>query len=170
MRLTFISLIVLFSIGLNAQPKPYQESLISIVHTTTFPTGKPFPKHIVKIYYNLSIIFIDESYERSDHPVKKEIFKVTDSISLQIEKADFIKLATAYRKLDFDSLYVPKIKSEDSIVRFISGGSSEEYIINTLMRVFTIGDGMERGETYSDALQKFVWSIQDIEDKYKARK
>jgi len=29
---------------------------------------------------------------------------------------------------------------------------------------------MERDETYSEALQKFVWSIEDIEEKYKPGK
>ena len=170
MRLTFITLIVLFSIGLKAQPKPYQESLISVVHTTTFPTGKPFPKHIVIIRSDLSFRFYNEHYERSDHPVERKTIKIIDSTLCYIDKTDFFGLVSAFRKLDFDSLYVPKKEREDSIVMSKMGGAWYDYIVKTSMRTFTIGEGRGSDEDFSEPLKKFIWLIEDIEEKYKPGK
>ena len=155
--------------GLCAQPKPYQESLISVVHTTTFPTGRPFPKHIVIIRSDLSFRFYDEHYERSDHPVERKTIKIIDSTLCYIDKTDFFGLVSAFRKLDFDSLYVPKKEKEreDSIVMSKMGGAWYDYIIKTSMQTFTIGEGRGSDEIYSDDLQKFIWLIEDIEEKYK---
>ncbi len=92
---------------------------------------------------------------------------MVDSTLCSIDKADYLELLTAFGNLDFDSLYVPKKKSEDGLEVHIAGVPSEEYVIKTSMRIFVIGEGKERGETNSVALQKFVWSIEDIEEKYK---
>ena len=64
-------------------------------------------------------------------------------------------------------MYVPKEKSKDSIEMSKMGSSWNDYIVKTSVRIFVIGEGKERGETNSEALQKFVWSIEDIEKKYK---
>ncbi|NOX48890.1 MAG: hypothetical protein GXO89_18170 [Chlorobi bacterium] len=169
MRLLLITTIFLFVQGLNAQPKPYQETLNSVVHTTTFLTGKPFPKRIVKINHDFSFRFYNVRYERYDHSVERKTIKIVDSTLTYIEKADFMELVAAFRKLDFNSLYVPKKKSEDSIVASIMGSASNEYIIKTSTRVFTIGDGKKWDETYSEALWKLIMLIEDIEGKYKPR-
>ena len=101
-----------------------------------------------------------------DHPVKREIIKVVDSVSLPIEKTDFFQLVSAFRKLDFDSLYVSKKKSEDSLEIFLIGGAWDKYIIRTSIRTFTIGEGIERDMVYGEALSGFIASIKDVEEKY----
>ncbi len=105
----------------------------------------------------------------SAHPVERKTIKIIDSTLCYIDKTDFFGLVSAFRKLDFDSLYVPKKEKEreDSIVMSKMGSSWNDYIVKTSVRIFVIGEGKERGETNSEALQKFVWSIEDIEKKYK---
>jgi len=167
MRLVFIGILLLFVQGLSAQPKPYQESLISIVHTFPFYTGQPFPTDYVKIYTNLSIVYIDEQLIKSDNPFNNEVARVVDSASVQIEKADFYKLVSAFRKLDFDSLYVPKKKREDGLVINIAGPPSEKYIIKTSNRSFTISKGQGGGQKYTEAVHQFILAIEVVEQKYK---
>jgi len=168
MRILLIGIILLFVQGISAQPKPYQESLISVVHTKTFMNAYPHPKFIVKIKNDLSIRFYNEySKDISENEFERKEIWVVDSTLCSIDKADYLELLTAFSNLDFDSLYVPKEKSKDSIEMSKMGSSWNDYIVKTSVRNFVIGEGKERGETNSEALQKFVWSIEDIEKKYK---
>ncbi|RLD56577.1 MAG: hypothetical protein DRJ05_11105 [Bacteroidetes bacterium] len=156
--------------GINAQPKPYQESLISIVHEIPYYTGQPFPKDIVKIYCNYSILFINEEYRISDNPFNKEKIEIVDSTSIQIEKVDFFKLAVAVRGLNPDSLYIPKEKRDDGLEISIMGVHPDKYIIKTSNRTFTIYGSVVRCDRCTEPVMKFLWLIADIEGKYKPGK
>jgi hypothetical protein len=168
MRSILIGIILLFVQGLNAQPKPYQESLISVVHTISFPICNPPPKYVVEIKNNLSICYYNDLSENHKQLNKKVLGEwVIDSAVVSIHKSDFVELEKMLNEIDFDSLYVPIKKSEDSIVISKMGGAWNEFIIRTSLRTYTFSSSIGNYEAFSNPAKKFLWLLADIEDKYK---
>ena len=171
-RLTIFLLLILLSYSnLKSQTISSQDSLIRIQKVKSFLISNPAPQYIVELKNDTTISFYNILPENFsiDHPGFKGW--CVDSTTINIENSDFIDVEKTINEIDLKNINkLEKPKSKNRIEMFISGGSSEKFIIELTNQEIEFNVNPNNEKYISESLKKIKKIIEILEDKYKPKK